>query len=320
MNPSAFRQRLAGNRLYQRLSEEKYCMMTRVSPTWNTRVRWKQAFSRTLDLENPEWFGEKLSAIKLKYYNDSTLIQKLASKDAVADYVRYCGCGDTLKTCYGVWDSFDEIPFDQLPDRFVLKSTTGCGSHVFCTDKRMLDMDEARRTMAHALKNHDHLLYAELQYRGKRRIMAEEFLDAPNGQLPDDIKIYCFHGEPTFPFFCYDRDTHGKARIAMTDRNWKPLPDHMVARVDVPEEKPARFDEMMALAKKLCGPFPFVRVDFYQVGGRVVFGELTFTPAGGILTLHTPKGHREVGKHLDMARAAAEVRAFPALEKAIYGG
>lgn len=296
---------LAGQSWYQRLSEEKYFFLTRLSPALNAKARFSAVFGRPLDLNNPQTFSEKQAWLKVNVYNKSPLVKRLAHKVLVRDYVTSCGCGDYLIEQYGVWDRAEEIDFDSLPNQFVLKAALGCGGHVFCRDKGQLDRAAARETLKKAYGNEGWLRYGELQYKPDRKVrqqvFAERMLDIPEGQFPEDFKFYCYGGEPVHMTYCFNRGRDGHADFTIMDMNWQPRPDLSVGHYDRLPEKPACFEEMVEIAKVLSKPFPFVRVDFYEEHGRPIFGELTFTPAGGLDLDYTPYGQTYLGSCIDIA-------------------
>ena len=120
------------------------------------------------------------------------------------------------------------------------------------------------------------------------------------GSLPPDYKFYCYGGEPVHLNYCFDRDSRGHAEVTEFDINWQPRPDLSRGHYDAIPEKPLCFDEMVEIAKALSKPFPFVRVDFYVEHDRPIFGELTFTPSGGLDLDYTPQGQQVLGELIDL--------------------
>lgn len=296
-------------RLYTALAARKYALMTRISPAWNSRARWKQKFHTRLDLAAPVLFNEKLMWLKLNCYNKSPFVRRLADKYQVLHYVESLGLGALVKTCFGVWDRPEEIDWDALPERFVLKTTLGCGHHVFCRDKAAFDRAAAADALRRAQRQRDYLQYSELQYRPTRetpnRILCERLLDTGDAGAPNDYKLYCFYGEPRFVLTCFDRAESGKAEYLFTDLAWNRVDYHPSTCADGVIPRPACLDEMIEAARRLSAPFPFVRVDFFEEHGRPVFGELTFTPAGCVDDEYTEKGHRALGELIDLCRVDA---------------
>ena len=294
------RSRLANNPLYIWLSHRSYDLCTRISPAWNSRRRWRKVFGRPLNLKNPVWWGEKLMALKLADYNHNPLVRQCANKYRVRAYVEACGLSNLLIPCLGVWDSENDVPFAALPDSFVLKSTMGCGSHVFCRDKAALDIPAAKATLRRALRQRYDLAYAELQYAPgpdmRAQVVGEAFIDGGGGNMLADYKFFCFHGEPRYVLYCFERNGEGHARYMFLDMDWTPRPEyHPCNALDNPPPRPVCFDEMIASARALAKPFPFVRVDLYEHGGKPLFGELTFTPSACLDAELTVAGQLALG-------------------------
>lgn len=294
---------LAENPLYIWLSHRSYELNTLLSPAWNSRRRFYKVFGRKLNLENPVWWSEKLMALKLSDYNHNPLVRQCANKFFVREYVQTCGLSDMLIPCLGLWDNENLVPWDALPDQFVLKSTMGCGSHVFCVDKSKLDVAAAKRTLRQALKSRYHLAYSELQYAPGRdmrpQVIGEALIDTGEGRMLSDYKFFCFHGEPAFVLYCFDRDLTGHAKYMFLDMDWQPHPEyHPCDALDAPPPRPACFPEMIDAARTLSQPFPFVRVDLYEHDGKPLFGELTFTPSACLDAELTQAGQLAMGKLL----------------------
>jgi len=305
---SKIRRFLAEQDWYQALSRAKYPLLTRISPTLNNKARWKQGYGRKLELENPKYLADKQAYLKLKVYNKSPLVKRLAHKVLVRDYVESCGFGEYLLELYGVWNRVEDIDFDALPNQFVMKAAMGCGGHVFCRDKEKLDVAAAREMMKKSFHNKSWLPYGEMQYKPdrfvKQQILAERMLDLPEGVAPNDFKFHCYEGKPEHMTYCYDRTTDGHAKFIRMGMDWQPrndlFPRGAGVYTDVPE-KPECFAEMVEIAKVLSKPFPFVRVDFYVEHGRPIIGELTFTPTGGMDHDYIPEMDLKLGELIDLS-------------------
>ncbi|MEG1524731.1 MAG: ATP-grasp fold amidoligase family protein [Clostridia bacterium] len=296
---------LAHNKVYIALSHTYYRCLTRISPTWNSKRRWKKIFGFPLRLDAPIWWSEKLMWLKLNCYQNNALVRTCANKYRVRAYVEQCGCGELLIDCIGLWERAQDIPWDELPKKFVLKSTMGCGNHVFCSDRAELDRHTAMETLNAVLQDRYYLDYAELQYApGKDmhpQIIGERMIEMENGRMLSDYKLFCFHGEPKFILYCYDRSDAGHANYMFYDEDWSLHPEyHPCDAMDHPPEKPDCIEKMIAYARRLSAPFPFVRVDFYEERGQVRFGELTFTPSACLDVEMTELGQITLGKLLDL--------------------
>ena len=299
------REWLAHNPLYIRLSHGSYRLMTRISPDWTSRRRWKKTFGFLLREKNPVWWDEKLMVLKMRDYNRNPLVRRCANKHTLRDYVVEKGCGELLIDCYGLWDRVEDVPFAQLPDNCVLKCTMGCGlnMHVFLRAGEEPDIQKAKATLLAAMEDDYYLDYAEMQYAPgpdmHPQIYCERLLTGENGFDPADFKVYCFHGTPRFILYCYDRNGEGHAKYMFMDTLWQPRPEyHPCNSMDDLPEKPTCLDAMLAYAGRLSEPFPFVRVDFYNEKGTPRIGEMTFTPSACLDAELTEAGQIALGELL----------------------
>lgn len=243
-------------------------------------LKYRLNMGHPLRLRNPQTFTEKLNWLKL--YDHDPRYPGVVDKWEVMDFVKerigeaYC-----VKK-FGVWEHFDQIDFDALPDRFVLKCTHDSGGVVICKDKATFDQEAARKKLEASLKTNYYWLNREWPYRQiQPRILAEEYLeDATSHSLPD-YKFFCFDGEPKFLFVVIGR-AEGKTCADFFDTEYHRFPVRQRhPNAPVPPEKPQCFTEMLELSRKLSAGFKHVRVDFFQVNGKVYFGEMTLTHSGG---------------------------------------
>ena len=250
---------------------------------------FKSKLHYPLDLNSPKTYSEKLQWLKLydRKPEYTTMVDKYAAKKYVADIVGEEYIIPTL----GVWDSFDDIDFDALPDKFVLKTTHDSGGVAICTDKSSFDRQRAKEKIEKSLKNDFYLRSREWPYKDvPHRIIAEKFIGDVEGRNLKDYKIYCFNGEPKALLVVSDRnDPTTCPKYDYFDIDFNPLPYTMKGGYYVkphphstrPVVRPERFDEMLAIAKKLSKGLPHARIDLYNVDGKVYFGEVTFFPNGG---------------------------------------
>lgn len=299
---SSVRSILASQAWYQMLSDQKYALLTRVSPTLNTKLRWKQVYHRRLVLDEPELYCDKQAWLKLKIYNHSPFVKRLAHKVLARQYVESKGLKHALIDLYGVWDHIDDIPFNDLPGRFILKTAMGCGHHVVCRDPSRFDAEQAKEQLRKAWSDKSWLMYGELQYKPERgirqQVFCERLLHTEDGGAPVDYKFNCFHGEPLFIDYCFDRAENGGARFKAMDMDWTYHPEWTVSFHPEEAEKPVCFEEMCEIARILSKGIPFVRIDLYEEDGRPRFGEFTFTPSGGLDTDYPMERQIEWGKRI----------------------
>jgi len=266
-----------------------------VSPEWLAMFRYREAYGRWPDLHNPQSFDEKL--LWLMLYWRHPLKSHCADKYGLRCYVGEHGLGHLMPRLFGVYETADQINFDALPTQFVLKCTHGCGYNIVCRDKCLLNFYDAQNTLRRWLKINISTLAGEIHYAAiKPRIIAEEFLDDGTGNLPCDYKIYCFNGKVHCTMSCTER-AQGQPNFDFYDRDWKNKLAYsrssLVANRCIP--KPPTYDEMLSAAETLSKPFPFVRMDFYDIQGRAIIGEMTFTPHACIDTGYTELAQRELG-------------------------
>lgn len=264
-------------------------------------MQYRIKTGKKLNLKDPKRYTEKLQWYKL-YYRDERM-KKCVDKFDVREYVKDCGCGDILNECYGVYNAPEEIDYDSLPDSFVLKDTLGGGGNfmIFVTDESALDIDEARNKMQSWVNTSTGFKHPgrEWMYDGKKhRIIAEKFLSCSDGDLPD-YKIFCFNGKAYCTYFMRNyRNDHSKGELCFIDRNYSKI---IGCRSDFKpiEElppKPKNYEKMIELAEKLSKPFPHVRVDFFNIDGEIIFGEMTFVTASGYLSFSPDSFDYELGE------------------------
>lgn len=289
--------------LYGRMQSNVFKTATLISPTLNTKMRYRAVFKRRLNLKDPQTFNEKLLWLKLYRYRRDPLVIQCSDKYLVRDYITQCGYADTLNELIGAWDNAADIPWDELPDRFALKWNFGAGMNIICKDKSAWNRDDVVRQMNIWKRNKCWLGHSEMHYKYiPKKIICETYLEFDGEESVPDYKVYCFHGEPQAIFVMRGRGGE-TMRTEFFDTEWNRLENSKkFAQTDTVTEKPACLARLLDISRDLAKPFPFVRCDFYVIGERIYFGELTFTPAGGMYTSQTTidgKGMEEY-LHLDI--------------------
>ena len=247
------------------------------------KLQYKIKTGRKLNLKNPTRYTEKIQWYKLNYKNP--MITKCSDKYEVRDYVANKGYSKILNELYGVYDCPDKINFDKLPNAFAIKFTNGSGKNIFVTDKGSEDT-EALRNEIRGWFNEKHQIYGrERGYENiPRRVVIEALLERDdNNDLPD-YKFFCFDGKVHYLYTMVDYvDNHEQGRCSFYDRSFNKLPyrrsEYMEINRNIP--KPSQFNKMIEIAESLSLGFPHVRVDFYNLKDRIIFGELTFYNASG---------------------------------------
>jgi glycosyltransferase involved in cell wall biosynthesis len=219
-----------------------------------------------------------------------------ADKIKVRDYVSRKGLADILPKVYQIVKDANHINFDTLPEKFVLKTNHGCGSHIFCKDKSVLDIKNVIETLNKTMK----AVYSIVEPHYKfiePLIYAEEFIDDKKHQLPIDYKFMMCGGDIGSILVCSNRDT--KLKLSVFNTKWENLSTvwlNYKNRYTGDIEKPKNLDKMIEIAKILGKDFEFVRVDLYDIGEKIFFSELTLTPAGGYLLYYTDFALQEMYK------------------------
>lgn len=243
--------------------------------------KFKVSLGYPLDLENPQTFNEKLQWLKLNDRKSiySTMVDKYSVKDYVASIIGE----DYIIPTLGVWDKFDDIDFDALPNQFVLKCTHDSGGLVICKDKNKLDKNAARKKLNRSLKTNYYCRFREWPYKNvKPRIIAEKYMEDHSTSELRDYKFFCFGGMAKCYKVDFDRFVEHRANYFSADGELMRIgeeicPPDFNKEIPVPEN----LEKMKEFAEKLSAAQPFLRADFYDVDGHVYFGELTFYPASG---------------------------------------
>lgn len=250
-------------------------------PAFILKIRCFIGQKRILNLKRPHLFIEKTNWLSL--YSDTSLWSQLADKYTVRKYVEE-KCGkEILNELYGVYQSPHEINYDNLPKSFVLKTTNGCANNIFVKDKSTLNLKNTNNLLHKWLKYPYGELTGQPHYaKIKPQIIAEKFLkqDGFSDTSLIDYKIYCINGNPLYISPLADRiENSHQYKMMLFDENWKPHSEFCSDRYPLQDfDRPESLNEMLKYAKILSQPFTFVRVDFYEIDKKPVFGEMTFTP------------------------------------------
>lgn len=270
-------------------------LMSLVSDETYIKIKWKKWMDYKLNLDNPRTFNEKLQWIKLNDHNP--LYTELVDKCRVKQYVTEKVGSEYVIPLLGQWDNVDEIEWEKLPNQFVIKCSHDCGSMVLCKDKSALDVEAAKKNLRSCLKRNYYWESREWPYKNvKPQIFAEAYMEDEHGELRD-YKWFCFDGEPKVMFVASDRQKNGEeTKFDFYDENFNHLPitnGHPNSSTFI--EKPKGFDLMKELASKLSKGLPEVRMDFYDVNGKVYFGEFTFFHWGGLMPFEPKEWDLKMG-------------------------
>lgn len=251
-------------------------------------------FKRKLDWNNPKTYTEMLNVSKV--YSSSKIKTMLTDKILVRDWIKEKIGEEYLIPVYGTYDKFKEINFEKLPDKFVIKCNHDSGSVFLCEDKTQINFKELKTKYDFYLKRNYANVTHELQYKLiQPKIMIEKYM----GKSISDYKFICIRGEVVYCRVDFDR--FGEHKRNIYDLNWKIQPFNQGLFTNKENvSKPNNFEEMVMIARKLCKDFEQVRVDLYDIDGKIYFGEMTFTSGTGYEPFYPDKYDYELGKKWNM--------------------
>lgn len=274
-----------------------------ISKTWYVKSQYKYITHHKCNLKNPTRYTEKLQYLRLYVYPNDDLVSKCAGRVSVRDYVKKKGFCDKLIPIYGVYDNYKDIDFNALPDQFVMKCSHASGFNYVCYDKSKIDHKELEKKFTKWLRTDYGKKTVELHYSKIKPQIIIEKLMLENGSLPTEYKIHVFNGKAKSMYIVTSR---GKdIRYTNFYINWTPFDGSQFngwKKSDEEIKKPAHFMDMVEMSEILCKPFPFVRLDLYNINGKIYFSEMTFTPAKGTLILDDDKCDFEMGEWLDISK------------------
>ena len=278
-------------------------LVKRVSKKGYISYQYKYITHHKLDWKGLNRYTEKLQYLRLYVYPKNDLVSKCAGRVGVREYVKEQGFDELLIKIYGVFDRFEDINFSKLPNQFVLKCSHGCAMNYICYDKSKINYEELKKKFNKWLKTNYGKKTLELHYsKIKPQIIIEELM-LENGKLPTEYKIHVFNGKARNLYVVTSRGVDIRYNNYYID--WTPFDGSQFngwKKTDYPLKKPSNFDEMVVVAEKLASKFPFVRVDLYNINGKIYFSEMTFTPAKGTLILDDDKCDFEMGEWLDISK------------------
>lgn len=273
-----------------------------ISDAFLLKCAYRVRMGKKLDLNNPKTYNEKLQWLKL--YDRKPEYTKMVDKCEAKKYVASIIGEEYVIPTLGVWERFEDIDFEKLPDRFVLKCTHDSGGLTICTNKETFDFEGAKEKISRCLKRNYFWRSREWPYKFvKPRVIAEEYMeDAKTGELPD-YKFFCFDGTVKAMFIATERQSDDETKFDFFDENFNHLPfTNGHPNAEKTPEKPEHFEEMKRLAEKLSVGIPQVRVDFYEVNGKVYFGELTFFHWSGTMPFEPEEWDYKLGSWISLKR------------------
>ena len=268
------------------------------------KLQYRIKLKRKLNLKDPKRYTEKIQWYKLYYRNP--VMMECVDKYGVRKYIEKKGLGNILNQLYQVVDRPEEINFDQLPDKFVIKTTNGSGTNILVKDKKTLNIAETKKKLNDFLNMAEASAGREWAYGGSsKKIIVEELLEDNSNKDKgiSDYKFLCFNGKPVY--VVYDKDRFSDHKRNFYDVNW----NYVTADSDCPcfedsVKKPENYEKMVEIASVLSRDFPAVRVDLYNIEGKIYFGELTFYPWSGYVQYTPDSFDFELGKYFVLPEKA----------------
>jgi hypothetical protein len=293
---------------------ERYPFSFIFSDKMYLKIKYRKKMKRKLNLDAPVLFSEKIQWLKL--YDRNPTYAKLVDKYEVRKYITETIGEEFLIPCLGVWDSFDEINFDELPEQFVLKCTHDSGSVFICKNKKAMNIKKLRKHFNKRLLVNYY--YSNLQWAYKNvkpRIIAEKYMVDDLGGVLKDFKFLCFNGEPKLISFVSDTVSESGTKRKYSkdffyDPNWQRLNIVSKGYAPDPSEKvnqPKCLDTMLEIAKKLSADKAHVRVDFFLINDKPYFGELTFYNYSGYTRFNPPHWDKTLGDWLTLPPKIADM-------------
>ncbi len=263
------------------------------------KKRYYLTIGKELNLDNPSTFNEKIQWLKINDRNP--IYTKLVDKYKVKDFVAKQIGKEYVIPALGVYGKFDDIKFDKLPEKFVIKCTHDSGGIVICKNKVEFDKNAAKKKINKALKRNYYYSSREWPYKNvKPRIMIEKYMEDKNSDELTDYKVMCFNGKAKMIFTCTERFGDG-LKVTFFDLDWNKLPferHYPASKKQIPI--PKNLKKMIKLSEQLANGIPFVRMDWYEINDKLFFGEYTFYPGSGMEEFTPEEWDEKLGKMIDL--------------------
>ena len=275
--------------IYNKMDDEEYLKML-----------YKFRVGKKLDLQNPKSFNEKIQWLKI--YDRNPLYTKLVDKFEVKEYIKEKVGEEYLIPILGVYDKFEDIDFDKLPNKFVIKCTHDSGGLVIVKNKEKLNYRKAKKKINKSLKRNYYWNTREWPYKDiKPRIIIEKYMEDEKCHELVDYKAMCFNGKVKMFFTCTERFSKDGLKVTFFDMDWNKMPFERKYKSSTNKiDKPVNFEKMVELSEKLSKDMKFVRVDWYEINGKLYFGELTFYPGSGCEKFYPEEWDYKLGKMIEL--------------------
>ena len=265
------------------------------------KMIYKIQLHKDLNLNNPQTFNEKIQWLKL--YDRKPEYAKMVDKYEAKKYVSNIIGEEHIIPTIGIYEKFEDINFDKLPNQFVMKCTHDSGGIVICKNKKDLDIKQAKKKINKSLKRNYFYNGREWPYKNvKPRIIIEKYMKDNSKNELIDYKLMCFNGQCKIIFTCTDRYSNDGLKVTFFDLNWNKLPFERHYPTDIKIiNKPKNLEKMLDFSKKLSKNIPFVRTDFYEINEMLYFGEMTFFPGSGFEEFKPEEWDKKIGDMIDLS-------------------
>lgn len=269
-----------------------------MNPVALSKIYFKAVLKYAPNFSEPGTFNEKLQWLKLNYWPNHEKAIRCADKYRVRDYIEEVGEGALLNELYGAWDSAEEIDWEKLPEKFVLKCNHGCGYNILCRDKKALDIAETKKKLDRWMKEDFGEFNVEPHYsKIPRKIICEKYL----GDDVINYNIYCFNGKAAFFSLAGGLGDGEGEHLTYYRPNGEKAPFKNRAYPTGNMPLSPKLSEMLTIAERLAKPFPMVRVDLFDIDGKIILSEMTFTPGGALIPIEPIEADKKLGDMLDLS-------------------
>lgn len=274
-------------KIWDALTRFKRRLLSTIAPKYETQKLYEANFGYKNSYTNPVTINEKLQCLKFGEYYNNPIITKCIDKYRIREYLIEKNLSELIPELYGVYDAPQEINWNELPNQFVIKCNHGSGYNILCNDKSKINVEECKKKLCRWMKEEYWKEYCEVQYKFiQKKIIVEQYL----GDNIYTYKLYCYHGKPKVVYVSLNGENGEQDKyIDFFDMEWNHLEVGLRRHLHYPEpekiQKPDSFERMKQIAEILSNDFPFVRVDLYDINGKVYISELTFIPTGGLMKL-----------------------------------
>ncbi len=266
------------------------------------KIKYRYIMNKKLNLKNPKTFNEKLQWLKL--YDRNPMYTKMVDKYEVRKYIEEKIGKEYLIPLIGVYDRFEDIDFNKLPNQFVIKCNHDSGGLVICKNKKNLDIKKTQSKITQSLKRNYYYSGREWPYKNiKPRIVIEKYMQDIDDNDLIDYKVMCFNGEPLYTFVYSERFSNDGVKATFYDKDWNVLEfKRNFADSKKKIKKPLNYEKMLEFSKVIAKDIPFVRVDWYEVNRKLYFGEITFFPSSGFGAFNPQEWDLKLGNQIKLPR------------------